>query len=717
MLYLFYSSIFIGSFLLFLIQPIIGKIITPVYGGTSQVWSICLLFFQITLLAGYTITFLLNKFNLRIQTFIYTILLFISLIFSSQLFKIYQLEEYDLNSPINSLLWVLFKYISPIAITLSTISTCLQNWHKIHYQNKSSYHLYSLSNIGSLLALIIYPSFLEGLFPVLTTLINYKIVFYLLVFQLIIICFILQKKLVFIQLFKLITNRLKKRKKIYYKFTKINTTNTKISNKNIFKWLALSAAGTLLLSGFTTYLTQDISPIPFLWILPLIIYLLSFIISFADEKYYNRFLYILIAQLSILLLIFSIILFKFHFTINIILSLIILFCLFMFCNGEIFKTRPKEESSHNLPVFYLLISLGGVIGSLIANIIAPLIFKEYLELFIVVCLLLIYSGYLLIADNNYQEKKLSIIKKIQLGLLTIILTMGLIIFSSFKAQNCQQLLKTERNFYGVIRTCILEKTYKQKAILHGRIVHGSQLINSNNKLISNIPTTYYNNNSGIGLAYKFKEKKQKINLGVIGLGVGTIAAYGRTDDNIDFYEIDPKIKNIAENDFTYLKESKANTKVIMGDGRLMLKKKISNLKPENKYDILVIDAFNGDSVPVHLLTKEAINIYTKNLKKDGLLLFHISNRYLDLDKPISNITQQYYSKIYTPIKISSRALIKEIDFNSVYLILSPSREFDEYIYKQKSKDILVNEIKTKPDKAWTDDYNNLFSILKFRANK
>ena len=206
-------------------------------------------------------------------------------------------------------------------------------------------------------------------------------------------------------------------------------------------------------------------------------------------------------------------------------------------------------------------------------------------------------------------------------------------------------------------------------------------------------------------------------MGVIGLGVGTIAAYGRTDDNIDFYEIDPKIKNIAENDFTYLKESKANTKVIMGDGRLMLKKKISNLKPENKYDILVIDAFNGDSVPVHLLTKEAINIYTKNLKKDGLLLFHISNRYLDLDKPISNITQQYYSKIYTPIKISSRALIKEIDFNSVYLILSPSREFDEYIYKQKSKDILVNEIKTKPDKAWTDDYNNLFSILKFRANK
>ena len=292
LLYLFYSSIFIGSFLLFLIQPIVGKIITPVYGGTSQVWSICLLFFQITLLAGYTITFLLNKFNLRIQTFIYTILLFISLIFSSQLFKIYQLEEYDLNSPINSLLWVLFKYISPIAITLSTISTCLQNWHKIHYQNKSSYHLYSLSNIGSLLALIIYPSFLEGLFPVLTTLINYKIVFYLLVFQLIIICFILQKKSVLIQLFKVIINRLKKRKKIYYKFTKINTTNTKISNKNIFKWLALSAAGTLLLSGFTTYLTQDISPIPFLWILPLIIYLLSFIISFADEKYYNRDIYV-----------------------------------------------------------------------------------------------------------------------------------------------------------------------------------------------------------------------------------------------------------------------------------------------------------------------------------------------------------------------------------------------------------------------------------------
>jgi hypothetical protein len=157
----------------------------------------------------------------------------------------------------------------------------------------------------------------------------------------------------------------------------------------------------------------------------------------------------------------------------------------------------------------------------------------------------------------------------------------------------------------------------------------------------------------------------------------------------------------------------------MGDGRLMLKKKISNLKPENKYDILVIDAFNGDSVPVHLLTKEAINIYTQNLKKDGLLLFHISNRYLDLDKPISNITQQYYSKIYTPIKISSRALKeeKEINFNSVYLILSPSREFDEYIYKQKSKDILVNEIKTKPDKAWTDDYNNLFSILKFKLAK
>ncbi len=711
--YLFYSSIFIGSFLLFLIQPIVGKIITPVYGGTSQVWSICLLFFQITLLIGYTITYLLNKFNLRVQTFIYTILLFVSLFFSSQLFKIYQLQEYDLNSPISSLLLVLFKYISPVAIILSTISTLLQNWHKIYNQNKNSYYLYSLSNIGSLLSLIIYPSLIEPLFTVLTTLINYKIIFYLLVCQLMIICFILQKKSILIQLFKVIINRLKKHKKIYYKFTKINTTNTKINNKNIFKWISLSAAGTLLLSGFTTYLTQDISPIPFLWILPLIVYLLSFIISFADEKYYNRLLYTSIAQVTILLLIFSIILFKFHFTINIALSLIILFCLFMFCQGEIFKTRPQAENSHNLPVFYLLISLGGVIGSLMANIVAPLIFKEYIEVFIVVFLLFVYSGYLLIKQNS-TEKKLSISNKIYLGLLTITLSIGFITFTSFKAPKCAQLLKTERNFYGVVRTCISNETYKQKAIRHGRIAHGSQLIDSNDKLISNTPTTYFGNNSGIGLSYKFKENKQ-INLGVIGLGVGTIAAHGRAGDNIDFYEIDPKVKDIAEKDFTYLKESKANIKVIMGDGRLMLKKRVSNLKPESKYDILVIDAFNGDSVPIHLLTKEAIDIYTQNLKKDGLLLFHISNRFLDLDKPISNISQQYYPNTYKPIKISSRGMIKEINFDSLYLVLSPSEKFNQYIYQQRSENILVNDIKNKPSKAWTDDYNNLFNILKFSS--
>ncbi len=712
----FYIPILLASTLLFLIQPLIGKHLLPLFGGTSYVWTTAMLFFQTALLLGYYYTYSIAKLRPRTQAIIHTMLLFAGLCFIVYLYKqnntaILAPLDYLLPSQYPPILQAMLLLITSVGLPyfiLSTTSTLLSKWHYMLFPTKSPYPLYAISNIGSLLAIAAYPFILEPLAST-KTIAQFWTLFFLLTCILLIACSVLILRVAKKDNIMLTKSSVKLKRK----------SNSPPDRKTYIGWLLLAAASSFTLLSATNILTQSVAPLPFLWLLPLGIYLVTFSASFQQLIPLNSSLFALCALILAP--------FCFLFTITIVPNFILtvaLFSMFLFCSFMVYHTglylkRPHPE---HLEKFYLTIALGSALGSALVAIAAPLLLPGLWEFQISLLITLAAS---LFSLNKYRFPSVAQLStmasfdfhhgiktklKAMIVLVVLLGSAALFLFFillSFQNKNTKHTLTALRSFYGLVS--VKESTSKSgkiRLLLHGRINHGLQYTEPTK---AQIPTSYYGLKSGVGIALEKyreinKQDSEKIRMGVIGLGVGTLAIYGQAGDDIRFFEINPDIEYLARKYFTYLKGTPAETDVVIGDGRLLLE--AEEQKRAKPYDVLVLDAFSDDAIPIHVITKEAFMVYKLRLKKNGIIVANISNSYLDLTPVIKQLA--IHNEMEYAI-ISEDGDPTQNLAPSLWAILTTNKSFlnDTAFQDKKIPDSEIKDLK-----LWTDSYSNLFNALR-----
>lgn len=689
------ATVFLAAFLLFQLELIISKLLLPLFGGSFYVWTTCVMFFQGILFLGYSYCFIfIRKRFLLFYTRYHLFLILLSLLFLP-----FTIHPPSLSSnPVLQIFIILLSTICFPFFILSTTSVLFQNWlsmSEFKYKD-NTYFLYAASNAGSLLALLSYPFLIELFFNIKSQLFIWYIGYF--VFCLLsILCrpgnkMIAQEKNTFAQ-------------------NKDQKSKEKISLPHTIYWLILSVCASACFLSTTNIITLDIAPIPFLWIIPLSLYLLSFILSFKRKQFYPEF----IKQAFLI----SIIVFIFFNNITIFLSSdflskytkelaifkiilinLVLFLCCLLCNGEIVRTKPKKMD--NAPFFYLLIALGSLLGSVFITVIIPLI-SNYLFEFEIILLLIIFIfilyGFFKVMQKINFSKFLLVFQCI-----TFIL-----IISYIKLKNnvlIKGSLYAVRNFYGLYR--VVQKK-DQIIFYHGTTMHGKQYSSFPKSLQ---PLAYFHPHSPV--ASVFKVKKTLTHIGIAGLGTGSLLAYSKKNQQIDYYELDPEVVAIAKKYFTYIKNSIVKPNFIIGDFRVSLQK-----SKDNYYDLIILDAFNSDAVPVHLLTREAIQLYQQKLTAKGIIIFNISNRYLDLTNPIhasANVIGMSClkgSRKLKDIKKTKKGIYDESP--SVWMVLTSNKEVIRELIKTKKWWLLKNKISA--DSAWTDHYVNIITSLKIFQKK
>lgn len=463
--------------------------------------------------------------------------------------------------------------------------------------------------------------------------------------------------------------------------------------KQVLIWIVLSMLGSLVLLTHTAYITSDIAPVPLLWIAPLAIYLITFILVFASSIFYRPMLFI---YLWPILTIVEMFIGDHYLAARIGINLLNVFLLCMICHGELALAKPPAK---DLALYWLCTSVGGVLGGLLVSVAAPLVFDFYLErqltfiCMIVVCFLVILKRKVFL----FGYKPITYTWVGWSALTLILLQVG-------ESIRTEEYVHRERNFYGSVR--VVKRGETGRALLNGQVLHGEQVLTPD---MEGVPLSYYQLPIAFVDTYlRYRSHGAPLNYAVVGLGVGTIAAYGRTGDRIDFFEIDRKIEEIAKKYFTYLSKSKGHVEVLLGDARATFQQ----LPNDKQYDLIVIDAFNGDAIPLHLCTEEAIRIYMAHLKQDGLLLFHVSNRYIRLKPPIASSAR----------KLGLQPLAMD-DGHSVYLILVRKQEEIAALKKVRVENKELLEALTLTDeppssaKGWTDDFADLVRYFKIQTVK
>lgn len=616
--FLFFFLIFAGSFLLFQIQPIMGKYLLPWFGGVPAVWTACLLFFQLFLLGGYLYAHLLQRLRFQKQLLVHVALLLCTVTVGTVLFFKWGnpiLPEHSMNpsgsvGPTWRIIYLLSISIGLAYFLLSTSTSLLQAWFHRVSPAQSPYFLYALSNTAALLALLSYPFVIE---PLLTT--NMQALLWsggFLVYAA--VCTVCAVK---------IRQTPKPDETIIEEETDEPSADQRPNIAAYLLWTALAACGVLTLMSVTNQMTRDLPPIPFLWVLALALYLLSYVLGFTERLRKLPGL-----CLSLLLLAIGAAWVLIQYPNDKVIPMIaaygfILFATCLFCHNALFRTKPHPRY---LTGFYLCLSLGGVLAGLFVAIIAPKIFNFYWEYQLALVMATLLALILIYKNPNSRLYALR-----HAGWIPVILLAA----SSFRLPENQtwETIYRNRDFFGLLRIDRHRKINPPSYILYnGYTKHGAQYRHP--QLVGRT-TTYYTENSGVGqaiLKHPKREARQPMHIGIVGLGVGTLAAYGTPGDIFDIYEINPTVVDLACSTpyFTYLADSAADAvNISVGDGRIQLEKEWEQ-SGSKQFDLLILDAFSGDSVPAHLLTEEAFELYLNHLAPEGLLLIHISNRYLDL---------------------------------------------------------------------------------------
>ena len=668
---MFYAgTIFLSSFLLFLVQPLIARLILPWFGGSAAVWTTCMLFFQALLLAGYAYAHWLTRLsNKRTEAVIHTVLLLAAVatlpIAPGEAWKPLGSEE-----PVTRILLLLGASVGLPYFLLASTSPLLQAWFARARPGENPYRLFAISNLASLLALVGYPFVVEPFLGGLQQVQVWSWLFAAFALACAAMAWMTPRRAIESPL----------------------EAATADGRSPWLMWLALSATGSVLLLAVTNHLTQNVAAVPLLWLVPLTLYLASFIIAFEGKGWYRlEWLWaILLALLGAMgwLLVDSD--FDFDLVVQLAVFLPGMFLGCLFCHGELYKLRPAPA---RLTAFYLAVSLGGAIGGLLVAVVAPLVFTGYYEL-----------GIALVVLAMLASLRLGTVGRIP-AFVSLALLLGIAASAAYDSfRYHRDVLVATRSFYGVLRV----KEYgspgdesHMRRLVHGAIMHGEQYLHDR---FRRQLTTYYHEDSGIGAAIRSLPEGRPARVGVIGLGTGTIAAYGRKGDVYRFYDIDARVMHIARTQFTYLGDSAATIELALGDARLTLER-----DPPQNFDVLAVDAFSSDAIPVHLITREALGTYLRHMKPDGIVAFHVSNRFLDLIPVVARLAREHGAHaVLVRDDPDEEEDVRRSRSDWVLVSRDPAALKREAMVEREA-----TEAEDRPEwRTWTDDYSNLIQILK-----
>ncbi len=673
---LYAFAIFWSSCLLFLAEPMAAKRLVPLLGGSAAVWTTCLVFFQTTLLLGYALAhWLVSRLSTYRQALAYLVILAAGLAFSLDVDR--PLHP-DLLHPATSVFLLLARMIGIPFLALSASGPLLQAWYARSQARGLALHppyrLFVLSNFGSLVALASYPAIIEPRATLHTQGIAWCV-----------------GLLIYLVVCGAITWRVKDDVARALPPESASNAESLPDTKRVLLWIALPACSSVLLCAITGYLSQNIAAIPLLWIAPLTVYLLSFMLTFHGGQRYPRTLVLLLLAVALGALGYLLWSGQSNLGLNVTIPL---FCVALlicctFAHGEVYRLRPPAQHSTQ---FYLCIAAGGAIGSFFVAIVAPQVFTGDYEL----CCALLATAVLALLTTWKQGlpwRALWLVTTLAMCAITVKYV------HTYRADSIVRV----RNFYGALR--IKEEPDDSGGLVrhlyNGTIEHGTQWLQGS---MRTTPTTYYARDSGAGLALDLCCSGNARRVGVIGLGAGTLAAYGRAGDVFRIYEINPLVEQMANQHFTYLRDSHARIEIVPGDARISLAG-----EPPQNYDVLLVDAFSGDAIPVHLLTAQAMSLYLRHLRPGGIIVFHVSNRYLSLDTVVQQETE--HAGLHAAL-IESDDDDSRDEYAASWVLVTRDQSF----LAQPAIRMRTSQIGTVQGlRLWTDDYNSLLPLLKWRG--
>ena len=713
-------AIFVSAFLVFQVQPVMARLILPWFGGSASVWITCLVFFQVVLLLGYSyghwlIDYVHPTWQRRIH--------FTLLAASTLALPIIPKDAWKpggWEDPTLRILSLLAATLGLPYLLLSSTNPILQAWyaHAGRGERRSPYTLFAFSNAGSMLGLLSYPVAVEPFLSVRHQAVGWSVAYVAMVTLVV----------------YLAGTGVRGSDQSSGRDTKPEPrnphptsafplfpvspavperpTNRESRNSNPALWMALAACASTLLLAITNHMVQNVAAAPLLWIVPLSLYLLSFILCFGSRSAYRRnvFLRLLAVALAGMACLLSPQFLNARLTILIPAFSAGLFVCCMVCHGELARLKPHPS---RLTSFYLMVSLGGALGGVFVGLVAPRLFLGTFELqvgmaacAILVLVVLHRDPYSVFYRARWQPS----------WLLVLALVVALVANLAFGIQQeMAQARVIGRNFYGTLRVIdltppkivliegksvrSLEPEPGERKLMHGTIDHGLQFLGDLERRRQ--PTSYYGPNSGVGLALREAEGRGSIQVGVIGLGPGTLATYGRPGDHYTFYEINPLVIQLARTEFSFLHDCLAGISIVQGDARLTLERQ----SPQG-FDLLAIDAFSGDAIPVHLLTREAFALYFRQLRPDGVVAVNVSNRYVNLQPVVLRAAESLDKQAVVIVNAEDeeRAISR-----ATWVLMSGRRTFfdSEFIKQASAPPRQIAGLR-----VWTDDYSNLLRVLR-----
>jgi hypothetical protein len=677
----FAVTIFIGAFLLFLVQPMLGKYILPWFGGGSGIWSACLLFFQVGLLAGYAYAHALFRWlSPRRQVAVHLVVLLASLAVLPVVPEAFWRPSSE-DDPVGRILLLLAGTVGLPYLALASTGPLMQAWFSRTRPGEAPYRLFALSNAGSLLPLLAYPFLVE---PALTR--RAQVWAWSIGFGV----FALVCGWSAFRLWQAEGQKIKPGNE------KLEAVGDRRRVSDYALWFLLPACAVVLLLVSTRQLSEEVAPIPFLWVIPLSTYLITFILCFEWSRLYNRWVFLpalLVACWGVVALMQPKTL---GIETQIAGHLAVLFVCCMVCHGELYRLRPHPS---RLTSYYLTLAGGGAFGGVFVSVVAPAVFSSYVEYYIAAIACVVLALVCLVLEPGSWARK-GIGPLVVSGMLVVTLSAA-VQMRHRVVEEQRGAIRTERTFFGVMRVVVRDPNSPSMytRFEHGRITHGAQIGDPARR---NTPTLYFSPYSGIGRLFSGLPDRGPRRVGVVGLGIGTLAAYGRPGDVLRFYELDPMVVRVAEENFSFLSDSAARIELIEGDGRLSLER-----ESPQQYDILVLDAFNADAVPTHLLTNEAFALYDLHLSDGGVIAINVINRYLDLRRVVVPVAEEFgFKALYVHTPRQPGQLISE----AMWMILSR----DESVLELP----ILASVGQRPGsdwprvEPWTDDFASLYSVLR-----
>lgn len=724
---IFTATVFLSAYLLFVVQPMIGKVMLPALGGTPMVWNTTMLFFQILLLGGYLYAHILSKIpTTKVQFGLHTLVLLGAGLITLPMPTAITPPD-DMGNPLWWQITMMMGAIGLPFLFLSATAPLLQKWfsHTSHPDASNPYFLYASSNVGSVLALLLYPVVVEQLFPLADQSRLWQIGFFIL------LALITSSA---IAAFKSISD-----KKAIDSQSNNNETATHVGARTILTWMFLAFVPSSLMIGYTSYITTDIGSLPLFWVIPLTLYILSFVIAFAKNPILSlkasRITYVIITSLIVALMSCT---FFLKLELGVALGLWFFITAIM-CHQELGSRKPD---THHLTLFYLVMSCGGALGGIFNAILAPLLFTKAHEFSIVVALSLLCWNFgspfsfkddpkkaksigltafgFLLAGTALYIQQYAFDSNIILALPFIGLIATAVLISLLDKRPYyialamifmvatplipwslnSNLVDISRNYYGTLVTI---DTNGLRLLSHGTTLHGAQPLDTKYKTI---PLTYYNEKTAIGEVFRLIQKSHpSLSVGGLGLGTGSISCLLRPEDHLTFFEIDPDIIRIATNPdiFSYLHDCHPDTAIIEGDARLKIK-----TIPDKTYDLILVDVFSSDNVPMHLITEESTRLYLSKLKDNGILVFHLSSRYFHLQPEVGSIAKAL--NVPTLSRITEPGTVKGTDYSysgTTVSILTRNSSYFEQL--EKGGWYPTRESGARP---WTDSYANPLRAMK-----